>query len=205
MSEVVQVDTILPTSGFKHYLVLINFFSNACEEKPFRNRRHKWPSDCTCINRNEGLEMFQCRNVVWLPGAILEAAVTTEVCSSCRPGPVFKIRFKFRRAEIPLQYSSDYTGCVGGCDDILKDIINVCGSGGGARGPRGSGNGNLNRVRTCPTCGNSGHQPCECTLRRTQLPQTPDHQPNNLARSPGETCNCPLSRSLYVANSQYRG
>ncbi|KAJ7519084.1 hypothetical protein O6H91_20G022100 [Diphasiastrum complanatum] len=151
------------------------------------------------------LNFPQCRNVVWLPGAILEAAVTTEVCSSCRPGPVFKIRFKFRRAEIPLQYSSDYTGCVGGCDDILKDIINVCGSGGGARGPRGSGNGNLNRVRTCPTCGNSGHQPCECTLRRTQLPQPPDHQPNNLARSPGGEeilCLCQEACTLLTANTE---
>lgn len=30
--------------------------------------------------------VFQCRNVVWLPGSILEATVTTNICSFCTPG-----------------------------------------------------------------------------------------------------------------------
>lgn len=29
---------------------------------------------------------FQCRNVVWLPGSISEAAVTNQVCPVCAPG-----------------------------------------------------------------------------------------------------------------------
>lgn len=29
---------------------------------------------------------FQCRNVVWLPGSLSEAAVTNQVCPTCTPG-----------------------------------------------------------------------------------------------------------------------
>jgi DNA topoisomerase III len=30
--------------------------------------------------------IFQCRNVVWLPGSLSEAAVTNQVCPICAPG-----------------------------------------------------------------------------------------------------------------------
>lgn len=33
----------------------------------------------------------QCKNVVWLPGSVSEAVVTTNVCSSCAPGCVIGI------------------------------------------------------------------------------------------------------------------
>ncbi|CAA0839526.1 DNA topoisomerase 3-alpha, partial [Striga hermonthica] len=71
----------------------------------------------------------QCRNVVWLPGPISEATVTTNICSTCSPGPVYMIQFKFRRIEIPPNYSVDHLGCIGGCDDILKQLVEVCGTG----------------------------------------------------------------------------
>ncbi|GMP25156.1 hypothetical protein CsSME_00002157 [Camellia sinensis var. sinensis] len=44
-------------------------------------------------------------NVVWLPGSIAEAIVTTNVCSVCSPG------------------------CIGGCDEILKQLVEICGPG----------------------------------------------------------------------------
>ncbi|KAE9449718.1 hypothetical protein C3L33_18388, partial [Rhododendron williamsianum] len=96
---------------------------------------------------------FQCRNVVWLPGSLAEAAVTTNTCSICTPGyldaasfshfmsfdvlildscftgPVFMIQFKFRRLEIPHNYNVDHLGCIGGCDDILKQLVEICGTG----------------------------------------------------------------------------
>lgn len=83
----------------------------------------------------DGLWNFQCRNAVWLPGAIMEASVATTPCNFCSPGPfsllhmgrsaesclsqtdselhvgvVLKVKFKFRRAEIPAQYETVYTG-----------------------------------------------------------------------------------------------
>jgi len=43
-------------------------------------------------NNNHIAQVSQCRNVVWLPGAISEASVTTSVCSSCAPGyPIMDI------------------------------------------------------------------------------------------------------------------
>ncbi|KAM7513869.1 hypothetical protein LguiA_003452 [Lonicera macranthoides] len=71
----------------------------------------------------------QCRNVVWLPGSIAEAAVTTNVCTTCTPGPVYMIQFKFRRLEIPPNYNVDHLGCIGGCDNTLRQLIEVCGTG----------------------------------------------------------------------------
>lgn len=67
----------------------------------------------------------QCRNVVWLPGSLSEAAVTNQVCPICAPGPVYKIQFKFRRRDIPPNFDVDHLGCVGGCDDILKDLMEI--------------------------------------------------------------------------------
>ncbi|KAI4326150.1 hypothetical protein MLD38_031490 [Melastoma candidum] len=71
----------------------------------------------------------QCRNVVWLPGSVSEAVVTTGICGSCTPGPVYKIQFKFRRLEIPPNYDVAHLGCIGGCDDILRQLTEICGTG----------------------------------------------------------------------------
>ncbi|KAL1536325.1 DNA topoisomerase 3-alpha [Salvia divinorum] len=70
----------------------------------------------------------QCRNVVWLPGSVSEAVVTTNICSTCSPGPVLMIQFKFRRLEIPPNYSVDHLGCIGGCDDTLRQLVEICGT-----------------------------------------------------------------------------
>ncbi|XP_073018547.1 DNA topoisomerase 3-alpha isoform X1 [Primulina eburnea] len=71
----------------------------------------------------------QCRNVVWLPGSVSEAIVTPNICSTCNPGPVYMIQFKFRRLEIPPNYSVDHLGCIGGCDNTLKQLVEICGTG----------------------------------------------------------------------------
>ncbi|GMH10402.1 hypothetical protein Nepgr_012243 [Nepenthes gracilis] len=116
----------------------------------------------------------QCRNVVWLPGSISEAAVTTNICSSCSPGPVFMIQFKFRRLEIPSNYNVDHLGCIGGCDETLKQLIDICGTGSRnlsilpARGPGSttpSGNipaGNARHGSVCGNCRQTGHSSNDC-------------------------------------------
>lgn len=67
----------------------------------------------------------QCRNVVWLPGSLAEAAVTQQVCPTCVPGPVYKIQFKFNRRDIPPSFDVDHLGCIGGCDDVLKELTEI--------------------------------------------------------------------------------
>uniref|UniRef100_A0A453IUE6 DNA topoisomerase n=2 Tax=Aegilops tauschii subsp. strangulata TaxID=200361 RepID=A0A453IUE6_AEGTS len=68
----------------------------------------------------------QCRNVVWLPGSLAEAAVTQQICPTCVPGPVYKIQFKFNRRDIPPSFDVDHlVGCIGGCDDVLKELTEM--------------------------------------------------------------------------------
>ncbi|KAJ4839793.1 DNA topoisomerase 3-alpha, partial [Turnera subulata] len=52
----------------------------------------------------------QCRNAIWLPGPVLEATVTTNICNSCTPGPVYLIQFKFRQLEIPPGFNVNHLG-----------------------------------------------------------------------------------------------
>ncbi|CAN4116156.1 unnamed protein product [Withania somnifera] len=134
----------------------------------------------------------QCRNVVWLPGSVSEASVTGNTCTSCSPGPVFKIQFKFRRLEIPPNYSVHHLGCIGGCDDILRQLVEICGTGsrnssntlGRGRGnPTASGNaqrGNSRAQSSCAYCRQTGHMSNDCPSQasrgRTARPQEVDMQ-----------------------------
>ncbi|KAG6394760.1 hypothetical protein SASPL_145350 [Salvia splendens] len=101
----------------------------------------------TCLQRMKAcfldVRLYVCRNVVWLPGSVSDAVVTTNICSTCSPGPVLMIQFKFRRLEIPPNYSVDHLGKIqpsgdseplcqlhrGGCDDTLKQLVEICGTG----------------------------------------------------------------------------
>lgn len=119
------------------------------------------------------LRFPHCRNVIWLPAAILEAVVTSYVCNFCTPGPVFKIQFKFRRLEIPPNYDADHLGCVGGCDETLRELIEICGtvsrniSNSQARGrppTDSSSNGQRGNIRqvACLHCRQTGHSLSDC-------------------------------------------
>lgn len=145
-----------------------------------------------------------CRNAVWLPGSISEASVTNQLCDTCGPGPVFKIQFKFRRMEIPVQYSTEHLGCIGGCDRILRELIDICGTGsrnsftGSARGqqptqaPRnnrtqapGNSRTRNSRQSLCLHCRQPGHSSNECPQQapRPQGRQV-GHSSNELPRQP---------------------
>ncbi|XP_013416438.1 DNA topoisomerase 3-alpha-like [Lingula anatina] len=67
----------------------------------------------------------ECRNAMWFPDAVLEATVTDEICDKCLPGPVHKIKFKFKRGSVPPTMLTEYVGCVGGCDDDLTQGMNM--------------------------------------------------------------------------------
>ncbi|XP_020104572.1 DNA topoisomerase 3-alpha [Ananas comosus] len=114
-----------------------------------------------------------CRNVVWLPGSLSEAAVTSNVCPTCAPGPVYMIQFKFRRVEIPPNYDVDHLGCIGGCDSTLRELTEICGTGSRnqsnatARGqrttetPSSVRRGN-SRQESCTYCRQPGHSSNDC-------------------------------------------
>ncbi|CAN1250035.1 DNA topoisomerase 3-alpha [Linum perenne] len=121
-----------------------------------RNRMNKY-------RLNFFSSISQCRNVVWLPGPVLEATVTTNTCSSCAPGPVYLIQFKFRQVEIPPGFNVDHLGCIGGCDETLRQLTEMCGT-----GNRGQGRGRAAPMASNPRQGHSA--PMASNPRQGQNP-----------------------------------
>ncbi|KAK4357599.1 hypothetical protein RND71_023209 [Anisodus tanguticus] len=162
----------------------------------------------------------QCRNVVWLPGSVSEASVTENMCTNCSPGPIFKIQFKFRRLEIPPNYSVQHLGCIGGCDDILRQLVEICGT--GSRNSsnnlgRGRGNptasssaqrGNSRAQSSCAHCRQTGHLSSDCPSQasrgRTARSQEVDLQ-NGEPSMPCNSCGAPcMLRTANTANNRGR-
>ncbi|KAL3368606.1 hypothetical protein AABB24_009458 [Solanum stoloniferum] len=160
----------------------------------------------------------QCRNVVWLPGSVSEASVTENTCNSCSPGPVFKIQFKFRRLEIPPNYSVQHLGCIGGCDDILRQLVEICGTGSrnnSNTSGRGRGNptasssaqrGNSRAQSSCAYCRQTGHLSNDCPSQasrgRTARAQEVDNGESSI---PCNSCGAPcILRTANTANNRGR-
>ncbi|PIK49098.1 putative DNA topoisomerase 3-alpha [Apostichopus japonicus] len=74
------------------------------------------------------------------PSAVMKAEVTDTVCQECQPGAIKKIRFRFKKGSVPLMFPLEYVGCIGGCDQDLKEALDL----------------NLGYLRTAPS-GNSGN------------------------------------------------
>ncbi|XP_010320982.2 DNA topoisomerase 3-alpha isoform X1 [Solanum lycopersicum] len=160
----------------------------------------------------------QCRNVVWLPGSVSEASVTENTCITCSPGPVFKIQFKFRQQEIPPDYSVQHLGCIGGCDDILRQLVEICGTGSrNSSNPSGRGRGNPTAFSSaqrdnsraqssCAYCRQTGHLSNDCPSQasrdRTARAQEVD---NGESSMPCNSCGAPcILRTANTANNRGR-
>ncbi|XP_050372374.1 DNA topoisomerase 3-alpha isoform X2 [Argentina anserina] len=155
----------------------------------------------------------QCRNAIWLPGSVSEAVATTNVCNSCTPGPVYLIQFTFRRLEIPPNYSTNHLGCIGGCDEILRQLTEICGTGSRSaargRGPAASSNVQRNNTRqgACIYCHQSGHSSGDCPSQsvgpRSVRPRTMNAQNGQISVS---CTTCGAQCALRTANTtQNRG
>ncbi|XP_021734600.1 DNA topoisomerase 3-alpha-like isoform X1 [Chenopodium quinoa] len=162
-----------------------------------------------------------CRNVVWLPGSISEATVTSNICNLCSPGPVFLIQFKFRQLEIPPNYSVDHLGCVGGCDDTLRQLTEICGTGphnlsGTSAAVRGqtptttSARNMASNVQrgVCSHCGQTGHSSNDCPSQvstsgraRSRATNHTDESSSLSCSSCGEPC---VLRTANTANNRGR-
>ncbi|XP_070580775.1 DNA topoisomerase 3-alpha-like [Ptychodera flava] len=63
-----------------------------------------------------------CKTAVWFPASVEKASLEDSICSQCQPGPVHKIKFKFRRGSVPPGYPAEYICCIGGCDTALTEL-----------------------------------------------------------------------------------
>ena len=43
----------------------------------------------------------------------------------CRPGPVHRLRFSFRRGALPPYIPLEHIACVGGCDTSLNEALEI--------------------------------------------------------------------------------
>ncbi|XP_034055116.1 DNA topoisomerase 3-alpha isoform X2 [Gymnodraco acuticeps] len=92
-----------------------------------------------------------CKTAVWFPDSVLEVSRDDRVCRTCRPHPVHMLQFKFRRGSLPPMMPLEFVGCIGGCDEMLREVLDLRylrvggqGRGGGRRwngGGRGRGGG----------------------------------------------------------------
>ncbi|MBN3312158.1 TOP3A topoisomerase, partial [Atractosteus spatula] len=102
-----------------------------------------------------------CRCAVWFPDSVLEVSRDEEVCSTCRPHPVHKLKFKFKRGSLPPLMPLEFVGCIGGCDETLREILDLKylrGAGAGAPAANGTSSAGhlrnsqfLNRPRDRPS------------------------------------------------------
>ncbi|XP_075999266.1 DNA topoisomerase 3-alpha isoform X2 [Genypterus blacodes] len=86
-----------------------------------------------------------CKTAVWFPDTVLEVSRDDSVCPTCQPRPVNMLKFKFRRGSLPPMMPLEFVGCIGGCDETLREVLDlkylVAGAGNGGGGGRGRGRG----------------------------------------------------------------
>uniref|UniRef100_A0A8C0B338 DNA topoisomerase n=1 Tax=Buteo japonicus TaxID=224669 RepID=A0A8C0B338_9AVES len=66
-----------------------------------------------------------CKTAVWFPDFVLDVTRDESVCAVCKPHPVHRLKFKFKRGSVPPVMPLEFVGCIGGCDDMLKELLDL--------------------------------------------------------------------------------
>ncbi|KAJ6655917.1 hypothetical protein lerEdw1_004502 [Lerista edwardsae] len=66
-----------------------------------------------------------CKSAVWFPDSVLEVSKDESVCSVCLPHPVHRLKLKFKRGSLPATMPLEFVGCVGGCDETLREVLDL--------------------------------------------------------------------------------
>ncbi|XP_006798035.1 DNA topoisomerase 3-alpha [Neolamprologus brichardi] len=84
-----------------------------------------------------------CKTAVWFPDVVLEVSRDESTCPTCQPHPIHMLKFKFRRGSLPPMMPLEFVGCIGGCDETLREVLDLKylrpGGGGGGAGVGGGG------------------------------------------------------------------
>ncbi|XP_077591384.1 DNA topoisomerase 3-alpha [Stigmatopora nigra] len=64
-----------------------------------------------------------CKTALWFPDTVLEVSRDDSICPTCQPQPVHMLKLKFRRGSLPATMPLEFVGCIGGCDEMLKEIL----------------------------------------------------------------------------------
>ncbi|XP_061740244.1 DNA topoisomerase 3-alpha [Nerophis ophidion] len=81
-----------------------------------------------------------CKTAVWFPDTVLEVSRDDSICSTCQPRPVHMLKLRFRRGSLPAMMPLEFVGCIGGCDETLREVLDLkylmSGAGGRGEDPR---------------------------------------------------------------------
>ncbi|NXF88234.1 TOP3A topoisomerase, partial [Eubucco bourcierii] len=66
-----------------------------------------------------------CKSAVWFPDFVLDVARDESVCAVCKPHPVHRLKFKFKKGSVPHMMPLELVGCIGGCDKMLKELLDL--------------------------------------------------------------------------------
>ncbi|XP_040212350.1 DNA topoisomerase 3-alpha [Rana temporaria] len=144
-----------------------------------------------------------CKTSIWLPNFVLEVSRDDSVCDVCRPHPIHKLKLKFKRGSVPPIMPLEFVGCIGGCDETLREILDLKYLQGGSRAPqpglpresnRAQVNQRNNRITNDRDRGGPNRQPPAKKERKPQL-VTPAIQRNAPPTSANPennevVCNC---------------
>uniref|UniRef100_A0A8C1ZDN9 DNA topoisomerase n=1 Tax=Cyprinus carpio TaxID=7962 RepID=A0A8C1ZDN9_CYPCA len=106
-----------------------------------------------------------CKAAVWFPDTVLEVSRDESICPTCHPYPVHMLKLKFKRGSLPPMMPLEFVGCIGGCDETLREVLNLRYIRGG-EADSGSTTSNkpptAKRPRTCGICHEPGHTRVTC-------------------------------------------
>uniref|UniRef100_A0A7N6AE04 DNA topoisomerase n=1 Tax=Anabas testudineus TaxID=64144 RepID=A0A7N6AE04_ANATE len=66
-----------------------------------------------------------CKTAVWFPDTVLEVSRDDSICPTCQPRPIHMLKFKFRRGSLPPMMPLEFVGCIGGCDETLREVLDL--------------------------------------------------------------------------------
>uniref|UniRef100_A0A8C8ZMX0 DNA topoisomerase n=1 Tax=Prolemur simus TaxID=1328070 RepID=A0A8C8ZMX0_PROSS len=134
----------------------------------------------------------ECRTAMWFPDSVLEASRDGSVCPVCQPQPVYRLKFKFKRGSLPPTMPLEFVGCVGGCDETLREILNLRFSRGPPRASQPSGH--LQASQSLNRMDGSQHSHPQPPGNRQTGPSKALAQllpqPTGAGESNSVTCNC---------------
>ncbi|XP_058139339.1 DNA topoisomerase 3-alpha isoform X1 [Dasypus novemcinctus] len=138
----------------------------------------------------------ECRSAVWFPDSVLEASRDDSVCPVCQPHPVYRLKFKFKRGSVPPTMPLEFVGCIGGCDETLREILGLRFSQGTPRAlqPASQPSGHLQASQSLNRMDSSQHGHPQPPGSRQPGPARPLAWPPLAPTAAGEsncvTCNC---------------
>uniref|UniRef100_A0A8C3V8W9 DNA topoisomerase n=1 Tax=Catharus ustulatus TaxID=91951 RepID=A0A8C3V8W9_CATUS len=66
-----------------------------------------------------------CKTAVWFPDFVLDVTRDESICDVCKPHPVHRLKFKFKKGSVPPVMPLEFIGCIGGCDEMLKELLDL--------------------------------------------------------------------------------